>query len=137
MLWAMETPRFQSFEEFWPYYVKEHSKKGTRILHFVGTTAALACIAGGLFTKRRWLLALAPIVGYGGAWIGHFGIEKNRPATFKHPLYSLRGDFVMWSKMIRGKMGAEVERIMAEDRKRSEPAPAPVEAAPRAPETVN
>ena len=127
MLCRMETPRFASFEEFWPYYVKEHSKKGTRILHFVGTSAALTCAAWGLFTKRRWLLALAPIVGYGGAWIGHFFVEKNTPATFKYPLYSLRADFVMWSKMVRGKMSAEVERIMAQDEARSAPAPEPVD----------
>src|SRR5215468_12122550 len=101
MLSSMETPRFESFEEFWPYYVKEHSNKANRILHFIGTTAAMACVAGGVLTKRRWLLALAPVVGYGHAWIGHFFIEKNKPATFKYPLWSLRGDFVMWSKMVR------------------------------------
>jgi hypothetical protein len=118
----MNTPRFESFEEFWPFYVKEHAKNGTRILHFIGTTAAMACVAGGILTKRRWLLALAPIVGYGPAWLGHFLIEKNKPATFKHPLWSLRGDFVMWSKMVRGKMSEEVERVLAAEAAKGEAA---------------
>ena len=106
----------QSFEEFWAYYVKEHQKPATRILHFVGTTAAMACVAGGILTKKRWLLAVAPVVGYGGAWIGHFFIEGNRPASFKYPLWSLRADFVMWSKMVRFQMSDEVERVLREER---------------------
>lgn len=111
---------FQSFEEFWPYYVKEHQKKATRILHFIGTTAAAGCLAGGLLTKRRWLLAVAPVVGYGPAWIGHFFIEKNRPATFQHPVWSFRADLVMWWKMATRKMDAEVERVLAEEREQKE-----------------
>lgn len=114
----MSDPHFESFEEFWPFYVKEHSKKATRILHFVGTTAAMACVAGGIFTKRRWLLAVAPVAGYGPAWISHFFIEKNRPASFKHPLWSLRADLVMWSKMVRFQMDDEVERVLREDEAR-------------------
>ncbi len=115
-----ERREFGSFEEFWPFYVKEHSKKATRILHFVGTTAAGACVLGGLLTKRRWLLAVAPVVGYGPAWIGHFFIEKNRPATFQHPLWSLRADGVMWWKTLTRTMDAEVERVLAEERARAE-----------------
>ena len=68
----MSKQDFQSFDDFWPFYVKEHQKKSTRILHFIGTTGAMACVAGGLLTKRRWLLAVAPVVGYGPAWISHF-----------------------------------------------------------------
>ena len=111
MLSSMETPRFESFEEFWPYYVKEHSNKANRILHFIGTTAAMACVAGGVLTKRRWLLALAPVVGYGHAWIGHFFIENNKPASFKYPLWSLRADYKMLWFALRGKMAAEVTRL--------------------------
>ncbi len=111
---------FRTFEEFWPFYVKEHQKKATRILHFIGTTSAMACIAGGLLTKRRWLLALAPIVGYGPAWIGHFFIEGNKPASFKRPLWSLRADLVMWSKMVRFQMNDELERVLREDREHAE-----------------
>ena len=109
----MSEERFQSFEEFWPFYVREHSNKWNRRLHFVGTTAAMGLVAAGLLTKKRWLLALAPVAGYGMAWIGHFGIEKNRPATFKYPAWSLRGDFKMWAKMVTFKMDAEVEKALA------------------------
>ena len=111
---------FRTFEEFWPFYVKEHQKKSTRILHFIGTTGAMACVAGGLLTKRRWLLAVAPVIGYGPAWVSHFFIEGNKPASFKHPLWSLRADLVMWSKMVRLKMDDEVERVLREDRDREE-----------------
>lgn len=105
--------RFQSFDEFWPYYVREHSKKLTRQFHFVGTTAALGCLAAGLVTRKAWLLALAPIAGYGPAWVSHFFIEKNRPATFTYPAWSLMADFVMWGKTIAGTMDHEVESILA------------------------
>jgi hypothetical protein len=115
----MSDQDFQSFDDFWPFYVKEHKKKSTRILHFIGTTGAMACVAGGLLTKRRWLLAVAPVVGYGPAWISHFFIEGNKPASFKYPLYSLRADLVMWSKMVRFQMTDEVERILREDAERS------------------
>ena len=119
-----EQHRYQSFEEFWPFYVREHSTKATRRLHFVGTTAAMACVGAGLLTRKRWLLALAPVVGYGPAWIGHFFIEKNRPATFTYPTWSLLADLKMWSMTIRGVMDAEVDRVIAE----AKPAdPPPVE----------
>lgn len=114
----MSEQPFRTFDEFWPFYVRQHQKKATRILHFVGTTGAMACVAGGLLTKRRWLLALAPIVGYGPSWVGHFLVEKNRPATFAHPVWSLRADLVMWSKMARFQMDAEVERVLREDEER-------------------
>jgi hypothetical protein len=114
----MRDQDFRTFEEFWPFYVMEHQKKSTRILHFIGTTGAMACVAGGLLTKRRWLLALAPVVGYGPAWVSHFFIEGNKPASFKHPLWSLRGDLKMWSKMVRFQMDDEVERVLREDRER-------------------
>jgi hypothetical protein len=109
-----------TFEQFWDHYVAAHKKKGTRALHFVGTTAAGLCLAGGLLTKRRWLLLVAPVVGYGSAWIGHFFIEGNKPATFEHPLWSLRGDMLMWWKTLTGQMQAEVDRVV---RLEAEPAP--------------
>lgn len=111
----MERREFSSFEEFWPYYVREHRKKSTRVVHFVGTTAALACVAGGVLTRRKWLLAVAPVVGYGPAWASHFFLEKNKPATFTHPVWSLRGDLKMWWMMVRREMDAEVERVLAEE----------------------
>ena len=105
-------PRIQSFDEFWPFYVCEHKKKLTRQLHFVGTTLALSAVAGGLVTRHKWLLAVAPVVGYGPAWFSHFVIEKNRPATFKYPKWSLMADFIMWGKMLAGTMDEEVEQIL-------------------------
>lgn len=106
----MKEPRYRTFEEFWPFYVGQHAKKSTRTLHFVGTSAAMACALGGLLLHKRWLLLVAPLAGYGPAWISHFFIEKNRPATFTYPLWSLRADFVMWSKILAGTMDAEVDR---------------------------
>ena len=108
--------RFESFEDFWPYYVREHSKKLTRQLHFVGTTAALACLAGGILTRKLSLIALAPVAGYGPAWLSHFFVEKNRPATFAHPVWSLAADFVMWGKMIAGTMDDEVAAVLEVER---------------------
>ena len=103
-------PRFQSFEEFWPFYVSEHSHPLNRKLHFVGTTGVLACVAAAIATASPLPLLAAPVCGYGFAWIGHFVVEKNRPATFKHPLWSLRADFVMYARMWTGRMDAELER---------------------------
>ncbi len=104
--------RYQSFEEFWPFYVREHSKKLTRRLHFVGTSVALGCAAGAVLTRQKWLLLVAPLAGYGPAWFSHFFVEHNRPATFKYPAWSLMADLVMWKKMLDGTMDAEVERIL-------------------------
>lgn len=110
----MSDRRYETFEEFWPFYVRQHSKQTTRTMHFVGTTAALACVVGGLLTKRRWLLALAPAAGYGPAWVSHFFVEGNRPATFTYPVWSLRADLVMWWKTLAGTMDEEFEQAMAE-----------------------
>jgi hypothetical protein len=105
--------RFQSFEEFWPFYVREHAKKATRTFHFVGTTAAAGCLAAAVL-KRKPALALGALVaGYGPAWISHFFIEANRPAAFKHPLWSLLADLRMWKKIATGTMDAEAQRVLA------------------------
>lgn len=95
---------FSNFEEFYPYYLEEHSDIICRRLHFVGSllvliVAAWAIVSGSLI----WLLAL-PVIGYGFAWIGHFKFEKNRPATFQYPLYSLMGDWVMFRDMLIGRI---------------------------------
>jgi len=119
----------KTFEEFWPYYVRAHSEKGNRRLHFIGTTAALALAAGGVVFRRPSMLLLAPVVGYGCAWIGHFFIEGNVPATFGHPLWSLKADFIMWSKMIQGSMDAEVERVMKSEVRETAEAAEPANAA--------
>src|SRR5450755_2160808 len=103
--------RFRGFEEFWPFYVGQHSRPGTRALHFVGTSLALALVAAAIATQHAYLYAWALLAGYGFAWIGHFFIEKNRPATFRYPLWSLRGDFRMYALMWRGRMTREFERV--------------------------
>jgi hypothetical protein len=116
-----EATEFQSFEDFWPHYVRAHSDKTNRKLHFIGTTLAMACVGGAILARRRSLLLLAPVVGYGFAWVGHFGFEKNVPATFGHPAWSLRADFKMWKKILDGSMDAEVERVMRESAEAARP----------------
>jgi hypothetical protein len=106
---AAAAPRRTSFEEFWPFYVSQHSRPSTRALHFAGTTMVLGSLAAGLVVAPAWAL-LAPLVGYGPAWIGHFFCERNRPATFTYPLWSLRADFRMFRLMLTGRMAPEVER---------------------------
>jgi len=108
----MPDSEYNSFSDFWPHYVREHSRPATRALHFFGTIAALFCLVAFLSWGKWWLFPLAFIPGYGAAWIGHFFIEKNRPATFKHPLWSFIGDYKMVGLMISGKMRAEVERTV-------------------------
>jgi len=111
--------RFSTFEEFWPFYVREHSKKSTRTIHFVGTTAVMGLVAYAAARRKVWPLLVAPVVGYGPAWFSHYFIEGNKPATFKYPLWSLRADFVMWSKIARGTMDAEIERITHDEAART------------------
>jgi hypothetical protein len=113
--------RLQSFEEFWPFYVAEHSKPLTRKFHFVGTSAAMICVGGGILLGRPSLFALAAVAGYGPAWVSHFFIEKNRPASFKYPAWSFAADMVMWAKIVEGTMDAEVERVMAAKAESSAP----------------
>src|SRR5215216_1053758 len=87
--------RFSSFDEFYPLYLEEHADRTSRWLHFIGTSLAILLLVYAIVTRRWSALILVPIVGYGFAWIGHYIFEKNRPATFRHPLYSLMGDFRM------------------------------------------
>jgi hypothetical protein len=97
-------PRFASFREFYPYYLGEHRHPVCRRLHFAGSTLVLLIVVVAIATgDARWLW-LAPLAGYGFAWIGHYVFEKNRPATFRHPLYSLAGDWVMYWQILRGRL---------------------------------
>jgi hypothetical protein len=82
---------FTSFREFYPYYLSEHADRTCRRLHFVGTTLVIGIVITSLVTSQAALLWFAPVAGYGFAWVGHYVFEKNRPATFKHPFYSLWG----------------------------------------------
>jgi hypothetical protein len=96
--------RFASFAEFYPFYLEEHASRTNRRLHFVGTTLVLVLAVAALATARWWLLLALPVVGYGFAWVGHYFVERNRPATFSHPVYSLIGDFAMWRDMLTGRI---------------------------------
>lgn len=93
---------FRSFTEFYPVYLAEHSNRTCRELHFAGSTLALLCLAALLLTGNLWWLAGALASGYGFAWIGHYFFEKNQPMTFKYPIYSLMGDWVMYWQMLTG-----------------------------------
>jgi hypothetical protein len=95
---------YRSFREFYPDYLQEHRDPRSRRLHFIGTALVLATAAGALGTGRWWWLAAVPVFGYGFAWVGHFVFERNRPATFRHPLYSLAGDFKMFVDLLTGRL---------------------------------
>jgi hypothetical protein len=95
---------FANFHDFYPHYLDEHRDRRCRRLHFIGSSLVLLIVLFALFSGRLAWLWLAPVAGYGFAWIGHFAFEKNRPATFRHPLYSLMGDWVMYWEIIRGKV---------------------------------
>ena len=103
--------RYQSFSEFWPFYVSEHSKPATRALHLIGTTAGIALLVYLIATGRWWLFLLGFVPGYGFAWLAHFLIEKNKPATFQYPLWSFMGDYKMIVLMLTGRMNQELERL--------------------------
>jgi hypothetical protein len=106
-----QSDRIRNFQEFWPYYVREHSKPGCRLLHFIGSSAGIICLVATFLTGNLWYIPLGFIIGYGFAWMGHFFIEHNRPATFTYPLWSLIADWKMWGLMITGRMDGEVERV--------------------------
>ena len=95
---------FKSFSDFYPFYLSQHSNPFCRKLHFIGTCCVISLLILFFFTGELWLLSLTPIVGYGFAWAGHLMYEKNRPATFKYPLYSLMGDFKMFWQILSGKI---------------------------------
>ena len=102
--------RIATYAEFWPYYLKEHAQQTTRLMHFCGTAAALLLLAAAIATGTWWLLLVALVAGYGPAWVGHFFIEKNRPATFTYPLWSLFSDFRMFWCWLTGRLDAELRK---------------------------
>ena len=108
------SPRFGSFREFWPYYVQEHQEPACRALHFAGTTLAASCLLALAITGNFWWLLAAPLCGYGPSWIGHLAIERNRPAAFRYPVWSLRADGKMWVLMATGRMGREVASLASD-----------------------
>ena len=95
---------FGSFAEFYPFYLSQHDNRNCRRLHFAGTAGVIVLLGSALALLNPWLIALAPLVGYSCSWIGHFGFERNKPAAFRHPLWSLRGDFVMFWQILTGRI---------------------------------
>jgi hypothetical protein len=112
--------QIESFADFWPFYVRQHSRLRTRVLHAIGSVLAVVML-GLALAVNLWLLLAVPIVGYAFAWYAHFFVEHNRPATFGHPLYSLMADYRMLFLMMAGRMDAEVAKCCGG---------APAEAAP-------
>ncbi|MFN0293607.1 Mpo1-like protein [Pedobacter helvus] len=99
----MNTKKYKSLREFYPFYLSEHQNTTSRILHFTGTALVVICLIGGiLFHDLRFIIAV-PFLGYGFAWVGHFFFEKNKPATFQYPAYSLASDFLLFWDLLNGK----------------------------------
>lgn len=96
--------RYQSFQEFYPFYLSQHENRVCRRLHVVGSLLVLALLASAITTGQWMALWLLPLLGYGFAWVGHFAFEHNKPATFQYPLYSFMGDWVMFWQTLTGKL---------------------------------
>lgn len=101
--------KFNSLKEFYPYYLTEHSNSTSRVLHFIGTGLLFVLLFLGIYTHNSWYFIALPIVGYGFAWVGHFFFEKNKPATFKHPFYSLASDFILFFDLLTGKQSFTIK----------------------------
>ena len=99
----MQKQKISTLKEFYPFYLEEHSNSISRILHFIGTSLVLLLIPTALIMNEAKVLLLIPFVGYGFAWVGHFFFEKNKPATFQYPGYSLASDFILFWDLLRGK----------------------------------
>ena len=102
--------RFQTFSEFYPFYLKEHSNKICRLFHVIGTTLVFALAITAIYHNIPKLWLLVPLAGYGFAWVGHFFFEKNKPATFKYPLWSLMSDFKMYFQILSGKIALDASK---------------------------
>lgn len=114
--------RYQSFRDFWPHYLREHKRPATRRLHYAGTGLVLAFAAAAAASRDWRLLAAVPLAGYGFAWFSHAAVERNRPATFTYPLWSLAADFRMAGLWAAGRLDSELEAAgVTPDRREGEP----------------
>jgi hypothetical protein len=94
----------KSFADFYPLYLQEHQNRSCRRLHFLGSSLGLLCVGLAIFSGNAWWLLAGLLAGYACAWVGHFGFEHNKPASFKRPLYSFMGDWVMYADIWRGRI---------------------------------
>ena len=111
--------KYKTFWQFYPYYLTEHRNSTSRALHFIGTLLIFICIILGIITDKWFWFVIIPLAGYGFAWFGHFFFEKNKPATFVYPFYSLGSDFVMFWHTLTGQLKkkmAEAERTILNER---------------------
>ena len=104
----MNHPRIETYPEFWHYYLREHAKPMTRAWHYLGTSSTLLCLVAAAALRQPWLLMASVVLGYAAAWIGHFTSERNRPATFHYPLWSLASDFRMFGVWLSGRLAGEL-----------------------------
>ncbi len=100
----MSEKRFNTFAEFYPFYLAEHENLTCRRLHFIGSALILAVIGYAIYSQHWSILWALPVLGYGFAWVGHFFFEHNKPATFTYPFYSFMGDWVMFKDILTGKI---------------------------------
>lgn len=100
----MSAARIQTFREFYPYYLSEHRNGACRVCHFFGSSLVLALLGFTILTQTWWMALLLPATGYGPAWVGHYVFEKNRPATFTYPRWSLMADWVMMADILIGRV---------------------------------
>jgi hypothetical protein len=108
-----DSARFSSYDAFWLHYLAQHRRPATRLLHYAGSSLGLALVALAAATLDWRFLAAAPLVGYGCAWLGHFGLEGNKPATFGHPVWSFLSDFRMLALAATGRLGRQLARLPA------------------------
>ena len=114
-----ESEKYTTLRDFWPFYLREHAEPVNRALHYAGSTLVLIVLACAILFQNPWLALLMPITGYGFAWFGHFFVEKNRPATFTYPVYSLISDWIMYGYWLVGRLNGELEKAGVPARQRA------------------